>query len=337
MLRALLVSLLILGSTRAQPVLDIAAVPKLNDAGRAAYADFIRTNLPRAFSVGSGGAFGFFGGSGTLEAAREKARAACTAKGAADCADYAENLDVVWQARARQTPPPPPALVSTWNYAIEPDARYFWRGPAQAAGIYVWAHGYSGTVQDPRGAQPQPHVRVFNNAGFDIVRFDREPNADGNRNRSAGWLQDTLIDLRRRGYKKIVVGGQSRGAWNALQMLDHAGVADAVIAVSAAAHGSGGSTELSAQFDDLRQVVADVPKAPTRLAFVQFEADPFAGDLDGRRNLIQRLRPVLSAVLIVDRPPGLTGHFGGQSPQFAKDYGSCLLHFVIDPVPKDHC
>lgn len=332
-----IVALSLLGTrVWAQPVLDVKAVPKLEAAGREAYASFLNANLPRAFAVGGPSGYGWSGGTGTLEAARSKALAGCADRGGADCALYAENLDVVWQGRAPQTTSPPPALISTWNYSIDPDARYFWRGPVQAVGVYVWAHGYSG-ADDVRGRQPQPHVRAFNNAGFDIVRFDRVANADGNRDRTAVWLQDTLLELRRRGYKKIIAGGQSRGAWNSLQMLTHGGLADAVIAVSPAAHGFGGSTNLSAQYDDLRQLVGDVPQAATRLAFVQFEADPFAGDLDRRRDLILRLKPMLGGLLILDRPPDLRGHFGGLSAQFGTQYGGCLLHFVLDPVPSDHC
>lgn len=232
--------------------------------------------------------------------------------------------------------PVPGPFVSTWNYRIELDNRCFWRGPAAAAGVYVWAHGYN-PMRDPRGAQPQAHVRAFNNAGFDVVRFDREPNADSDRNRAAGWLESGLNELRRLGYRKVIVGGQSRGAWNSLQMLARPGLADAVIAVSAAAHGSGGSTNLTAQYDDLRQLVGEIPQSRARVVFVQFAADPFAGDLPGRKALIERLRPRLGGLLILDQPEGLTGHFGGATPSFAQRYGPCLLRFVQDATAPAAC
>ncbi len=281
-------------------------MPKLDAAGRASYANFLMVNLPRAFAAGGQGAFGWQGGRGTLETARAKALESCAAKGAADCTVYAENLDVVWQGRAPQAVAAPGPFTSTWNYSIVPDNRYFWHGPAAAVGVYVWGHGFgmmngAGALADARGLQPQPHVRVFNNVGFDVVRFDRDPNADA-RDRAAGWLEEALLNLRRRGYRRIVVGGQSRGGWNSLQMLAHAGLADAVVAISPAAHGSGGSTNLTAQYDDLRQLVDAVPQASTRLAFVQFKADPYAGDLSGRKALIERLRPRRPAV--ADPQPG---------------------------------
>lgn len=329
------------GAVRAQPILEAASVPSLSAEGRASYTGFLATNLPRAFALASGGQFGWQGGNGTLETARAKALASCAAKGRSDCTVYAENLDVVWHGRTPQTAAPPGPFVSTWNYAIVPDARYFWRGPAQAAGVYVWAHGLgamngAGALADARGNQPQPHVRAFNNAGFDVVRFDRDPNSDS-RDRAAGWLEDSLADLRRRGYKRVVVGGQSRGGWNALQMLTRAGLADAVVAVSPAAHGSGGSTNLSAQYDDLRQLVGDVPAAPTRLAFVQFKGDLFAGDLGGRRALIERLRGRLGGLLVLDQPEGFAGHFGGNTALFAERYGQCLLRFATAAQPASAC
>lgn len=326
---------------RAQPLLDAAAVPGLTAAGRSDYVKFLAVNLPRAFALASSGQLGWFGGTGALEQARAKALESCAEKGGADCAIYAENLDVVWHGRASQTVAPPGPFTSTWNYSIVPDARYFWQGPAAAVGVYVWAHGLgslngNGAVADARGNQPQGHVRAFNNAGFDVVRFDRHPNSDS-RDRAAAWLEDSLKDLRQRGYKKIVVGGQSRGGWNSLQMLTHAGLADAVVAISPAAHGSGGSTNLSAQYDDLRQLVGDIPASPARLAFVQFQADPFAGDLAGRRALIERLRSRLGGLLILDQPEGFNGHFAGGNAGFALRYGQCLLRFATAARPDTAC
>ena len=340
-MRALLFCLVLAARAAfAQPVLDIRAVPGLSDAGRAGYSDFLLANLPRAFAIGSGGAFGWSGGTGTLETAKQKALDTCNAHGAG-CSMYAENLDVVWQGRAALPNATPPAFVSTWNYAIVPDPRFLWHGAAQAAGVFVWAHGLGsmnghGALNDARGSQPQSYVRAFNNAGFDVVRFERDPNADA-RDRAASWLEDSLADLRRRGYRRIIAGGQSRGAWNSLQMLTHPGLADAVVAVSPAAHGQGGSPNLTAQYDDLRQLVSDVPAARTRLAFVQFAADPFAGDLARRRTLIERLQPRLGGLLIIDQPDGLSGHGGGNSAKFATRFGPCLLHFVIDATPPASC
>ena len=334
---AALLGLALPRATRAASVLDVQAVPYLDAAGRAAYARWLTVNLPRAVAIAPGGKIGWSGGTGgSVEEARAKVLEQCAATGATGCALYAENLDVVWPSQRWAPPPVPGPLISTWNYAFVPDPRFIWWGPQSARGAYVWGHGYRGLASDNRGAQPQSHVRPFNNAGFDVIRFDREPMAD-DRNRAAGWLRDGLAELRRRGYRTIIAGDQSRGAWNALQMLQTPGLADAVVAVSPAAHGQGGSTNLLAQTDDLAALLADVPTSRTRLAVVQFADDPFIGDPDRRAALFSRAAPRLGALLLIDRPDGFSGHLAGGGLDFGQRYGECLLHFALDPAPPAAC
>ena len=241
-----------------------------------------------------------------------------------------------WSGRAsgsRATPPPGP-LLKTWNYAIVPDERFIWHGAPAARGIVVWAHGYGGPEVDNRGAQPQSFLRPLNNAGYDVVRFDREPMSD-TRDRAAGWLRDGLRELRRLGYRSVIAGGLSRGAWNSLQVLDTPGLADVVIAVSPAAHGAGDSTNLTAQYDELRAILAGAPASRTRVAFVQFSDDPFIGDADRRAGLLRRAAPRFGATLLIDRPEGLSGHSAGVTALFGQRYGECLMHFALDvPAPQ---
>jgi hypothetical protein len=67
----------------------------------------------------------------------------------------------------------------------------------------------------------------------------------------------------------------------------------------------------------------------TRLA--QVAADPYIGDADRRRDLIERLRPRLSRLLIIDRPPSFSGHGACADPHFAELYGPALLD-LIEPA-----
>ena len=311
------------------PSLAHAQMPPMTAEARAAFQTYLATNLPRAFATGPGNSFGLQGGTDTAESVQAAALAACAARvapGGAACRLYATDLTIA----ARPAPPVPGPLRSTWNYSLDPDARFVWHGPAAAAGVYLWAHG-----SDGRGEQPPAHVRAFNNAGFDIVRFDRDPVADRDRDRVAGWMADGLTLLRGQGYKRVVAGGHSRGAWNALMMLRHPSLADAIIAIAPAAHGEGGSTNLTAQHDDLRQIMTDVQATTVRVAFVQFAGDAFAADMPGRRLLIERLRPQVVSVLVIDQPGGLTGHYAGNSTAFAERYGPCLLQFALGG--PDHC
>src|SRR5262249_31800682 len=119
---------------------------------------------------------------------------------------------------------------------------YFWNGPQAARGVVVWGHG-KGNGTDAREFQPAPVIRPFNNQGFDVVRFARAP-GDDYADWAQEWLRHGLSDLRRRGYRLIISGGQSRGANDALFMLGSPGLVDAVIALSPGSYG----VEFSAEF-----------------------------------------------------------------------------------------
>lgn len=327
-----------LGQAMAVPVLDVHAVPYLDDAGRSAYQRWLDANLPRAFAVAPDGSFGAQTGTPyePLETVRRAAIEKCAVKGAKGCALYAENLNVVRPSQEARTAPPPGPLISGWSYAFVPDENYIWRGPSQARGVLIWGHSYGGPEQDKRGIQPQAHNRPLNNAGYDVVRFDRQAMSDG-RDAAAGWLRDGLRQLRRLGYRSVVVGGESRGAWNSLQVLDTPGLADAVIAVSAAAHGYGGSTNLMAQTDELRSILSGVAPGRTRVAFIQFANDLYISDPDRRAALMQNVAPRLEALLLIDRPDGLSGHDASGTDAFAERYGDCLKHFIMDVQPPRSC
>jgi hypothetical protein len=308
-----------------QAILDLRRLPPLTGAGLAAYRAFLLMDLPRAFAIGAGNTVGVAGGALSRQAACREALSLCQKAGDRNARLYAVDLDVIEGGPGPPEKNVPRPLIETWNYSFAPDARFFWRGPALARGVYIWAHG---TSSDPNGLQPPPHVRAFNNAGFDVVRFDREPNAD-DVDRAALWLRDGIRTLRKTGWKAVIAGGHSRGAWNCLQMLKTANLADVVIAESPAAHGIASGFFMSSQTDDLRQIVNDVPDTRTRLAFVQFGNDPFIGDADTRARLIARLRPRLGGLLMIDRPPGFSGHLAARDLRFAVRFSGDLLQFAL--------
>ncbi len=321
------------------PIADPAGPPGANAETRAAWARFIGYNTHRAFAIGPRGEGGAAWGARDLDQARATALANCARRAGTACRLYAVDLAIVDPASAWSPPSAAPASLGIGGFAWEivPDARYLWRGAATAAGAIVFGHGRGANNADYRGTQPQTWVRHFNLAGFDVLRFDRHPNSD-EADRAAGWLRDGLGRLRAAGYRRIVVAGQSRGAWNALQVLDTPGLADVAVAIAAAAHGQGGSMNLNAQADQLRSIVerADAPSA--RVAFVQFAHDPFVLDPDGRAALIHdRLGRRVAAVLLIDRPEGFAGHAAGQHWQFADRFGACLVAFATAPVPPASC
>ncbi len=323
---------------RSEPVLDLDALPRMKAGGLATYRDrFLLGNLPRAWAIGSDGSYGGAWGAETPDAARAKALQNCADTGALDCSIYAADLDVVWQGCKELVRNVPGPLISGRFHAFIPDGRYFWRGPAAARGALVWAHGTNGNDQESRGGQPHPFVRAFNNAGFDVVRFDRDPIADRTE-AAAEWLHEGLAELRDKGWKSVIVAGQSRGAWNGLQVLDTPGLADAVIAISPAAHGDESSTGLTLIGETDLWRVTEAAHAPhTRVVIAQFRDDPFYASGDNRVALFERLRPRVGALLVIDRPDGFEGHDGANSAAFAEKYAACLFRFATDPTPAPGC
>lgn len=321
------------GPASPAPVLDATAVPFLNAAGRDAYRTWLTINLPRVFALAPNGSYSWAAGGGSsVDQLRTKALDQCAAKGTQGCAIYAEDLSIVWTGQRSSPPAPPGPLISGPGYAFVPDERYIWHGPDTAKGVYVWGHGVNGAAVDNRGLQPQPHVRPFNNAGFDVLRFDRVPRTDYP-DRAAAWLRDGLAQLRQQGYQFVIVGGQSRGGWNALQMLDTSGAADAVVAVSPAAHGQGPGSHVSQQLGDLRRIMDAMPPSRTRVAIVQFADDGYSADPEWRAELFRLNEMHVGDMLMIDRPDGLVGHGAGGTYEFSQRFGPCLLRFVQSQPP----
>ncbi|WP_237215860.1 alpha/beta hydrolase family protein [Falsiroseomonas oryziterrae] len=324
-------ALMLGGAARADitALLDTSRPPYLSAEGRADYARFLLQPTPRAFALAPDGAWGWAAAIEDDPAATE-ARAVenCARWGGQGCRIYARDLAVVWpglEARAPAAPAGP--ITGGPGWMLAPDGRFLWQGPERARGAYVWAHGRSPGGADSRGSQPQPHVRAFNNAGYDVIRFDRDPATDETE-AGAAWMRDALRELRRRGYARVVVGGQSRGAWNALQALDTPGLADAVIAIAPAAHGPRGSPAHAWALDDLRRIVAQARNTGARVAVANFAGDEFDPDPDQRAAILGALTGRVAGFLMLDRPRGIQGHGGGADWRFTLRYAPCLLDFA---------
>ena len=272
------------------PVLDATAVPHLGTEGREDYARFLQQATPRAFALSPEGAWGWAAALPDAAATAARAVELCASWGGSGCKLYAQDLAVVWQGRESPAPPPAPTtpVEAGVGWSLVPDGRFLWQGPQAARGAYVWAHGRAAGGQDSRGSQPQPHVRVFNNAGYDVLRFDRDPATDET-DIAAGWLHKALQTLRAQGYARIIMGGQSRGAWNALQALDTPGLVDGVVAVAPAAHGATGSPAWAWALEDLRQVIRAARSPLARVVVANFAKDEFDPDPTRRAALFRTL------------------------------------------------
>ena len=321
------------------PLLDLATIAGLRAADRAQAPRFLAMNTPRVFAVGPDGAIGWQAGGGTPEEVERRAIESCQRRSnGAPCQVAVRDLAVLLPGRAWTAPAPPAGIaISSMNRETVPDPNFLWWGPQQARGVLVFAHGRAPGGGDSRGRQPQSWTRHFNNAGYDVWRFDRHPNADET-GRAAGWLREDLAELRRRGYRHIVLAGQSRGGWNTLMVLDTPGLADVHIAIAPAAHGDLGSANHARQLDDLRGIVATATGAArARVAVANFRDDNFDAEPERRGALFRELGARAGAFLFIDRPEQPTGHGGGANTQFNERFGPCLLRFATTTPPPTAC
>jgi hypothetical protein len=349
---ALVLLLLLAGPARAQPqaaqpfaVLDTNAVPRLAaGAQRESYARFTRQNLPRAAVLAPDGRLFWAAGLGpppAREPPLARALAQCNAHGSGECQLYAQDLDVVWPGRAPERRAAPGFAISSITHEIVADRNFLYWGPAVAAGVVVWAHGYGGSQADARGVQPPSFLRWFNNAGFDVFRFDRHPNSDGEYARVTRWLVEDLPKLRAAGYRQVVVGGQSRGAFNALEITAHPGLAEVVIA---AVPGFGGGTNTGQnpywhrKTEIFRDMIGRARPGNMRVALLQFADDPYDHDpVERARAVTEGLRGRVAATLVIDRPEGFSGHGAASHWRFGDRYGACLLRFATATPPPAAC
>jgi len=198
-------------------------------------------------------------------------------------------------------------------------------GPAKAKGVIVWSHGRSINAEDSESPTPA-YLTALRDDGWDVMRFDRLSHGD-TLSDSTKRLVDYTAQLKRDGYKQVVLSGQSFGAFLSLMAADSSSDVDAVIATAPAAYGS---------FDDfydswrlnatrLYPLLEQVKRA--RVMVFYFHGDDF--DPGGRG---ERSRAILSqrglGYSIVDQPAYLSGHWASSTGLFLRRYGNCIRDFA---------
>jgi pimeloyl-ACP methyl ester carboxylesterase len=209
--------------------------------------------------------------------------------------------------------------------ALRSDPSLPLRGGAEAAGALVWIHPFT---RDPLPPEAPAWTRRLTEAGWDLWRFDRvgapDPLAAGAERLAAGTAA-----LRVRGYRRIVLLGESRGAFIALVALRHPGLADGVVLAAPAAHGRGVERRPQALADFAAALGAASPDAPARLALFLFADDPWDPDPPRRAALFRATAERLGRpALVVEHPAAPIGHGGVQEPDFDAVFGACLVDFL---------
>jgi pimeloyl-ACP methyl ester carboxylesterase len=198
-------------------------------------------------------------------------------------------------------------------------------GPERAMGVVVWNHGRSINVEDSESPTP-PYLRVLRDAGWDIFRFNRLRDGD-TLTASTRRLVDQVGQLKRKGYRRLVLAGQSFGAFLALMAADNSEDVDAVVATAPAAFGSFDEFYDSWRLNATRlyPLLERIKRA--RVMLFYFHGDDF--DPGGRG---ERSRAILSArqvgYSVIDQPAFLAGHWASSTGLFLRRFGSCIRDFV---------
>ena len=198
-------------------------------------------------------------------------------------------------------------------------------GPTKAKGVVVWSHGRSIDAEDSEAPTPS-YLHALRSDGWDVMRFDRL-SRDDTLSSSTRRLVDYASQLKHKGYKQIVLAGQSFGAFLALMTADASADVDAVIATAPAAYGSfedfNDSWRLNAT--KLYPLLEQVKRA--RVMVFYFHGDDF--DPGGRGD---RSREILAGrglgYAVVDQPAFMTGHWASSSGAFLRRFGGCIREFA---------
>lgn len=206
-------------------------------------------------------------------------------------------------------------------------------GPVAARGALVWLHGSYDPNNEARPDDPI-WLGAVRARGYDLWHFNRPLRPDPLAVGGTGLIEG-LTALRAAGYRRVVVAGFSRGAFIALSALARPDLADAVLAVSPAAHGRRVErhAEALAAFAVLMQA-----GRTARLGLVALRDDPWDPDPAQRAEMARASAPGRDGrLLLVDRPAGIADHMGSFSPEFAARFGACLAAFADGAAGGDAC
>jgi hypothetical protein len=298
----------------------------LSGTCRDTYEIYLLSAPNRAFARSPDGRCGYATGHRSLVEARAAAIAQCGTLARSAC-----------EVIASAEPAAIPDGLLTAIHPIKPDPLFRLHGAGRAAGAIIWSHGRAvtpdGRRADRRTAPTATLMRALGNAGWDIYRADRTPLDD-----TTGWGSAAITlgieKLRALGYDKIILAGQSAGAWIALTAMDRISGLYGIIALAPATHGN--STVRTTQraralkeFDDL---LARRQSSDTRVVVALFDGDDYDPD-PGERARITRERAQSPGMplLLIDRPSGLSGHTVGTELPMAQRFGTCLRDFMTRP------
>jgi hypothetical protein len=310
---------------------SLPASAQLKPEARHAFEHFQELPPHRALAIEPNGNAHFWAGSSGEDPsiAIGQAMKLCHAKAEDGCTLFAVNNVVLngrdWKAAA------PPILPDIGRLRPEP----YWqnKGPRAAAGLIVWSHGYL-PGKDNTHSAPQGEVANFTKAGYDLYRFDREWIHDWMG--EAKTLADAVRQAKTMGYRRVILAGQSHGAWASLLAVELGAPADGVIAISPARHGEvKHMRDVSLARSDWQQLVRGIKRGP-RVVVVIFKDDAYdVGGRTGDASVAFAASGVDS--IVIAYPAGFSGHDAANNLAFPRKFGGCLHDFIETGMRRPPC
>lgn len=307
---------------------------QLNAGAARLFADFQNFGPHRAFAVApDGNASWWAGGSGpdpgrviaaALKRCEEKANQACTLH-------VVNNYTVTGRDWRELVPARSAGAVDIGR--LRPEPYWSMRGPQLAAGLIVWSHGYMAGKNSTDSA-PQPWIGRFTQLGYDLYRFDREWITDWASDATA--LADAVSKARKMGYRRVLLAGQSAGAWVSLAALQRGAAVDGVISIAAAHHGTVDKMrDTTRARSEWQHVIEGINRGP-RVVLVNFAEDAY--DVGGRMGDARSIfaKSGVDAV-IIDDPAGFKSHSAGSDFAFARKFGPCMQAFIENGSRQPPC
>ena len=310
------------------------AAPSLDAEAARSFNDFQNVAPHRAFVVGADGKANWWAGASGANPGNAVAAAMkrCEDRGPQGCTLHVvNNYTVTGQDWRQLVPARAPDVPDIGR--LRPQPYWSMRGPQLATGLIVWSHGYM-AGKNATDSAPQSWIGRFTRLGYDLYRFDREWIADWASDATS--LADAVRQARAMGYRRIVLAGQSAGAWVSLAALQRGAPVDSVISIAAAHHG-----EVIKMKDQTRarsdwQHVIEGLKPGAKVVLVNFAEDSY--DIGGRMGDARSIfaRSGVDAV-IIDSPAGFTGHGACGTTAFARKFGPCLQSFIENGSKQSPC